>query len=388
MTWLGNKRRTWLAISAAACAALGTTATPAYAAPTIVDLGTLPGGSYSTAFAINDAGAAVGWSDAADGRTHAVRWFPPGRIVDLGTLPGGGSSMAFAVNNAGVVVGQANAANGDLHAVRWDSQGVISDLEALPGHARSMAIEINQAGEIIGRSAVNVRSNSQGVRWDSSGQITDLGYESRAYAINDAGLAAGDSSSGEPVIWDRKGRITKVEHGGGLASANAGINEAGMVAGVVGLSDGTFHAVRWNRHGDLTDLDSLSERSNCMAVGINNAGTVAGTADAEIAARHAVRWDRHGKITDLETLGGNPGPYPPSSQATAINDAGIVIGSATTNSGTNAVRWDRHGRITDLGTLGGNSSSAYAINATGVVVGVSNIDDSISHAVLWRSPRP
>jgi probable HAF family extracellular repeat protein len=76
------------------------------------DLGTLPGGYYSFAAAINQRGQIVGTSennqiDPASGNPefHAVLW-DNDKILDLGTL-GGAASLAATLNDRGQVIGQA-----------------------------------------------------------------------------------------------------------------------------------------------------------------------------------------------------------------------------------------------------------------------------------------
>lgn len=91
----------------------------------MIDLGSLPGGSRSSAVGIDDVGTIVGQSETAGGAFHAVRW-RHGIIEDLGTLPGGDFSVASAIEGD-VVLGESTARDGMLHAVRWQN-GTLIDL--------------------------------------------------------------------------------------------------------------------------------------------------------------------------------------------------------------------------------------------------------------------
>src|SRR4029077_5202320 len=71
----------------------------------ITDLGTL-GGASSYARGINDLGHVVGYSETAGAQIHGFIW-QNGWMSDLGTLPGGTYSDAHAINNADQVVGAA-----------------------------------------------------------------------------------------------------------------------------------------------------------------------------------------------------------------------------------------------------------------------------------------
>src|SRR5215469_14787644 len=85
---------------------------------TVQDLGTLKPGS-AVVHGINAAGQVVGQSGNPHGAdTHAFFWQKQGGIRDIGTLAGGDYSVAFAINDSGVAVGMSNTAD-STHAFSW-----------------------------------------------------------------------------------------------------------------------------------------------------------------------------------------------------------------------------------------------------------------------------
>ncbi len=117
------------------------------------DLGTLPGGLFSKALWINDAGEAVGFSDAAIG-IRAVLW-KDGAIIDLGSVAGDICNIAESTNSQGLIVGfgRADCFNED-HAFLWENGGPSVDLQTLlvPRSDITLiaAIVINDRSEIVG----------------------------------------------------------------------------------------------------------------------------------------------------------------------------------------------------------------------------------------------
>src|SRR5215212_9150421 len=166
----------------------------------MIDLGTLPGGNYSEATEINDAGQVVGKSQVSEesGR-HPWRAFlyEEGQgMTNLGTL-GGPSSAAFDINNAGQVVGEALTASGTKHAFLYED-GQMEDLGTLGG-SLSIAHGINKFGEVVGHSMTTNVPTSNSLEMHAflykNGEMTDLGtlgYPlSTAFDINDAGQVVG-----------------------------------------------------------------------------------------------------------------------------------------------------------------------------------------------------
>jgi probable HAF family extracellular repeat protein len=132
---------------------------------------------------------------------------------------------------------------------------------------------------------------------------------------------------------------------------------------------------------DLTWLTPDGVSGSAMA--INNKGQVVGSYDIGNDEEHAFLWD-NGSFVDLGTLGGI------RSSARDINDFGQVVGSSTyyfdgsdtTTNESHAFLWE-YGVMKDLGTFDGDTrSSAYAINDSGIIAGIS-IGNS-KNAVYWE----
>src|SRR5207302_10180956 len=122
-------------------------AVPTATAGSMTELGTLPGGSGSAAFGVNDRGQVVGCSYTNfcyPTNGSAFLWTPDvpngttGSMIDLGTLPGASGSEASGINNGGQVVGDAGA-NFTARAVLWTTAepigtpGAPTDLLPMPG---------------------------------------------------------------------------------------------------------------------------------------------------------------------------------------------------------------------------------------------------------------
>jgi hypothetical protein len=236
--------------------------------------------THSHATAINAAGTAVGWGNKYSGATplgqRAVRWSASSpAATELGTLEvgaGGGVyySAAYAINDAGSAVGQADKWAGSTNlgrrAVRWDASGTVATElgglgTGLNVAVTSSALAINNAGDAVGAamkydtSGFPVRDRA--VRWNAGGTTaTELGLlgadagertVSLARAINDAGYAVG---------YERK------------------------LAGTSGLDGYTDTAVVWRPDGSAIDLNSLIAPNSGWALmearSISNRNWVAG----------------------------------------------------------------------------------------------------------------
>jgi uncharacterized membrane protein len=170
----------------------------------------------------------------------------------------------------------------------------------------------------------------------------------------------------------------------GTAVANPGklvyVND---FVGWLGLGPGPTAALRWDASSPPIELGDLGPpRGLTFASAINEAGTIVGTATRGLDYGGAARWDASGTAaTELGRLSGFAGAV-----ALAINDAGMIVGEGepygttdppTTAIGMRAIRWDPSGTPTELGHLGSHAdgwaySSATAINNAGTIIGASN----------------
>src|SRR5579871_492563 len=118
------------------------------------DLGVLPGGTYSYALGLNNAGQLVGEGNTASGEEHAILWDGFNGMHDLGTLPGGTFAWANDINDSGDVAGLSNTVLGPYHAFVY-SGGVMTDLGTLPGYPHSMAFGIDPSGsQVVGMATL------------------------------------------------------------------------------------------------------------------------------------------------------------------------------------------------------------------------------------------
>jgi probable HAF family extracellular repeat protein len=204
----------------------------------------LGAGIYATA--INDAGAIVG----GDGHAFLLA---NGAFQDLGVLPGGNWSSAYGISNAGTVVGYGNIGNGIFRGFVLTPAGGMTELGTLGGN-NSYATAVNSSGEVVGHASLS--SGYDNAFLDAGGVMTDLGSlgggSSYAYGINDSGIVVGYSwvagvADPHAFIYMNGAMLdlnALIPGGSGWELLEAyGINNSGEIVGE-GLLNGQSHAFR------------------------------------------------------------------------------------------------------------------------------------------------
>jgi probable HAF family extracellular repeat protein len=122
-------------------------------------LGTLPGGTHSEAWAINDRGDIAGRCTLPD-RTAGFYLPAGGSLVDIGVLTEGKSVYVDDMNEFGVITGEALEASNPsfvhYYAFRYSEYSGIENIGALDEKARTLfrseADGINDWGQVVGHS--------------------------------------------------------------------------------------------------------------------------------------------------------------------------------------------------------------------------------------------
>lgn len=236
-------------------------------------------------------------------------------LIDLGTL-GGAGSYAAAVSNSGLVVGCADVDFTSAHAFVY-RDGVMHDLgtatDSATGH--SCALAVNDHGVVAGRSA-----SGDLVTWKGS-TVTRLGIQGNVGGINNAGVVVGSYTQGAATRAFKYSNGSVISLPGESASA---INSGGTIVGTAG-----GHAVVY-LDGAIRDLGTLGGNGS-GARGINDHGDVVGLATDANGQALSFQYERA-----MMAL-----PAPGYSTAVAINDRGQVVGSVE----------GRYGYLIDNGTF-------------------------------------
>ncbi|HTB13483.1 MAG TPA: hypothetical protein VK752_18010 [Bryobacteraceae bacterium] len=332
---------------------------------TVKDLGTL-GGTFSTAFGINNAGSVGGTMALPGGNTDASLSGVGGAKRDLGTLDGP-NAQASGPNGANELAVLSEISKPDplsedfcgfgdhlicLGAI-W--RGALRPLPTLGGD-NAMAFALNNRSQVIG-----VAENSTHDALCPAPQLLDF----------------------KPVVWGpAPNAITALPTlPGDTVGFALGINDLGQVVGSTGDCSNTVvtavgllagpHAVLWE-NGSAIDLGNLGGKTMGKAAAINNRGEVAGFSDLADGTVHSFLWTRDAGMHDLGALNGDVLGDP-----AGINNSTQVVGGSCDSSGNcRAFLWQSN-VLSDLNSLIPADSPLYLVYA----LGINDVGEIVGFAV-------
>jgi len=318
------------------------------------------------------------------------------------SVPDATSVTVKDINDVGQIVGLYTDQDFVRHGVLWDSQGW-HELARPPGvEVNVIADAINNSGQIVGTSDDFVVP-TLGLIWDAAtpDQYTVLDPEAEVGVtpqdISDAGIVVGGLGvPSRAFVWTPEGGIVDY----GVQDPNVedqqarwtGITASGKLVGFWNQHVSNIHAtVGQVGTPAVLSMSPSTEEVPTNAVGVNSAGVAVGLGLA-VATPDLVPviFATDGTFSEIEgaTLDQNNG------SATAINDSGIVVGTAGIGTANGPVpglqAWvHRDGTTYDLFTVVDDNTAftrfanAVAVNGAGVIVGTGrDADDNVVSFVL------
>ncbi|WP_414565077.1 MULTISPECIES: PEP-CTERM sorting domain-containing protein [unclassified Anabaena] len=314
----------------------------------LTDLGTLPGGTSSTAYGINDFGQVVGTSSISNG-SRAFLWSPNIGMTDLGFLP-------------------------DLPEDEYSDD---YDISSVSLRYDSVAYDINNLGQVVGTSTVDFAECCFGYRpaprsfiWSNDMGMFSIGdllgdiYGDFANAINNRGEVVGASGrfGAQPYLWSEDiGVPINFLNSSGIGVIAYDINDASQIVGSLGTVPGG--AFLWSRSDGFTSIAPSpswepDEQIYSEAYAINNLGQVVGIRwDSFFNNDTVFLWNEDTGITEIGS----------GVQPTGINDKTQVVGFGGFFWSEKTGRLDLNNLIDP--NLGWSIERANAINNKGEIVG-------------------
>jgi uncharacterized membrane protein len=145
----------------------------------------------------------------------------------------------------------------------------------LPGFANTAVTDINNRGQLVGQTG-DAAGQGLGFVRDPDGKLTIIELPGPAgvqevLALNDRGQVTGtwddrpeppaiEPGSRHGFVWDR-GRLTRFDAPGSLATAAFGINDQGQITGAYADATGSNHGFLLQR-GRYTTTDAPGRQAN------------------------------------------------------------------------------------------------------------------------------
>ena len=284
-----------------------------FAAPTLTDIGALPGTTSVHPSSLSADGlVATGYcTNASTGVDRAFRW-TGGVMQDLGALNGGDSFGYGISGNGSTVVGQ--SPDFGLSGFRWTQGGGMQNLGILPGGCCGAdAYAANSDGTVVvGTSGVD-EFTQHAFRWVSGSGMTDLGAigatHSAARGVSGDGTVVCGWSGLHAFRWTSGTGMQSLGllPDGILAVAMAVSADGSTIVGYCQIPRGpgnvTNHGFRWTSGGGMQDLGvaPLTGASAIYNVNANGTAAVGSTGTGGVSNR-ALYWTPATGMVDLNVF--------------------------------------------------------------------------------------
>ena len=304
----------------------------------------------------------------------------PAPVFTTIDFPGASSTQPWGINRRGDIIGLYISADSTHHGFLL-SGGRFTSID-FPGASLTEAYGINAQGDIVG-TYMTTGTVTHGFvlrdGWFTTIDFPDATYNGPA-GINTRGEVEGlYTLAGVNHGFLLKGTdFTTVDFPGSTSSGLNGFNERGDLVGNYSAAGVTYGYVM--RNGSFTPID-YPGAAFTGAYGINRSGDVAGRYRDAAGVTHAYLLSGS-QFTSFD--------YPAATftGADAIADTGDIVGRYTLNGVTHGFLVNevqpRSYTITDLGPAGNPFSQASFVNNHGLMTGVDTAPDGTQHAVLWH----
>ncbi len=305
------------------------------------DLGDLGKGRAARATLVSERGAIVGAAQTGGQAPNVAfsAFYKPsgGALRNIAFNAPSSDFVPVAINASGTIVGTVSVGGNLTGSKKWTTAGH-QDVPVPPEYTQSRVTDIDDAGNILLQATQEDWTTP--FLLSASGTFTEIACsedrECVPLAMNEAGVIVGYSTDGErqlAVVWDRPGELPRAlpTPASVWSPVAVDINADGVIIGNAEMQDSfdpTTALLVWtSRNEEPRKFD------NSVGRALNNRGQIVGASWAQggnLASGAASLWDARGDApTQLPGLAeGAP------SEASDINDAGLVVGSAVDGTGT------------------------------------------------------
>jgi probable HAF family extracellular repeat protein len=305
----------------------------------------LLGGSGGLGAAINDQGHIAG-TFFVNGPAHAFLWTPAG-FQDLGE--GEQISNGEALNSFDQVAGEftPNPSQSIFHAFFWtpDDPG-FQDLGTLGG-SNSFASGMNDSAQVVGSSETTGNGTAPFLWSANTGMQAIPSPFENAYAINNQGQVAGDSSSGHAALWTHSGGTEDLGALPGTTLSTAfALNNRGVAVGNSWSPSQTGFVFIWTEAEGMQNVNTLAKnkQQNWTAAAINDAGQIAInrkgglalilTPIIKMAVASSQNPSQVGQSVTFTATASSIAGAPPDGEVITFLDSATVLGTAPLGGGT------------------------------------------------------